>query len=255
LSDQDTQRRLNSEREFHNLRFEQETRLAQGKYYAGIKHGTWAFEREVLRIADNADVLEYGCGSAIQGIEVARRAKSLTGIDISEVAVKKARLEAKEAGLDNTEYIVMDAENMTFKQNSFDLIFGRGIIHHLDLNRAFSSIAEALRPGGTALFWEPLGHNPALTAYRLFTPNARTPDEHPIVRSDIRLAEKYFGDVSLRFCGLTTMATVPFRDSKLGDRFLKVADRIDQTLFRTPARWMAWHARIELRQPRRTGDN
>jgi hypothetical protein len=48
-----------------------------------------------------------------------------------------------------------------------------------DLSLACSEIARVLRPGGPAIFVEPLGHNPLINAYRKRTPALRTVDEHP----------------------------------------------------------------------------
>jgi SAM-dependent methyltransferase len=241
-------RRVEHERAFHNARFTEEVRDAQGKYYASIKHGSARFERRVMQLGHGADVLEYGCGSAIQGLNVARAAKSLTGIDISDVAIADASAAARRKDLVNTTYVVMDAEDMTFPPASFDLVFGRGILHHLDLERCFSSIARVLRPGGRAVFWEPLGHNPVLNRYREMTPEARTPDEHPLLASDFRLAERFFEINDVRFCGLTTILSVPVRDTKLGDALLKVTSALDELLFVSPLRWLAWYALIELRK-------
>ena len=137
---------------------------------------------------------------------------------------------------------------MTFPDASFDLVFGRGIIHHLDLESCFSSISRVLRPGGTAVFWEPLGHNPVLNRYRAMTPTARTPDEHPLLRSDFEIAERYFQLDALRFFGLTTVLTVPVRDTPVGERLLKITSAIDKTLFKSPLRWLAWYVLIEVRK-------
>jgi SAM-dependent methyltransferase len=137
---------------------------------------------------------------------------------------------------------------MTFADNSFDLVFGRGIIHHLDTDRSFAEIARVLRPHGTALFWEPLGHNLLLSLYRGMTPEARTPDEHPLLRADFDLAHRHFGDVALSFFGLTTILSVPFRDTRLGDAILGVASVVDRAMFRIPGmKWQAWYCLMEMR--------
>lgn len=245
----DRQSVIENERRFHNERFTEETREAQGKYYASIKHGSRRFEKRVLEASQGADVLEYGCGSAIQGIRIARAANTLTGIDISDVAVRDAQAIADKEGLTNVKYHVMNAEEMTFADNSFDLIFGRGIIHHLDLDLSFKSIARVLRPGGRALFWEPLGHNPVLNRYRDMTPDARTPDEHPLLKGDFDLAKKYLEVGDLEFFGLSTILSVPFRDTGFGNLLLKTTSVVDQVMFKTPVRWMAWHVLMEMRKP------
>src|SRR3546814_13775380 len=63
----------------------------------------------------------------------------------------------------------------------------------------------------TTLFRSPLGLNPAIELYRRFTPSARTPDEHPLLRRDFRRFDAAFGSTSCRFYGLATLAAVPFR--------------------------------------------
>lgn len=72
------------------------------------------------------------------------------------------------------------------------MIYGIAILHHLDLEQAFKEIYKVLRPGGRAVFLEPLGHNVFVNIFRKLTPNARTPFEHPLKVSDLKLASKYF---------------------------------------------------------------
>jgi SAM-dependent methyltransferase len=240
--------RLARERDYHNQRFADETREAQGKYYAAVKDGAERFDSELHRLARSADILEYGCGNDPKLFSVAATSRSATGIDISDVAVAHAAERAEQAGLANTGFHTMNAEQMTFADNSFDLVFGRGIIHHLDTDRSFAEIARVLRPHGTALFWEPLGHNLLLSLYRVMTPEARTPDEHPLLRADFDLAHRHFGEVALSFFGLTTILSVPFRDTKLGDAILGVASVVDRAMFRIPGmKWQAWHCLMEMR--------
>ncbi|TIX51236.1 class I SAM-dependent methyltransferase [Alteraurantiacibacter aquimixticola] len=244
-----TAARIENEKSFHDARFTEEVRDAQGKYYASIKHGSSHYGNRVAELAKGKDILEYGCGGISQGDTLASLARTLTGIDISTVAVEKANAAAANRGLSNVHYLEMNAEEMTFPDGSFDLVFGRGIIHHLDLKKSFESIRRVLRPGGTALFWEPLGHNPVLNRYRQMTPEARTPDEHPLLKSDFTLAERYFDVERLDFYGLTTLLSVPLRDTGPGDAVLSVTSAIDRVLFRSPMRWLAWYVLIELKKP------
>jgi SAM-dependent methyltransferase len=46
-----------------------------------------------------------------------------------------------------------DAEQLPFADESFDLVFGHAVLHHIpDLPRAFGEFSRVLRPGGTLLF-------------------------------------------------------------------------------------------------------
>src|SRR3546814_2369311 len=126
--------------------------------------------------------LASGGAYGANALRFATTARTATGIDISDVAIEKGRERARQKGFTNVRLEAMNAEAMTFPDDSFDLVFGSGIIHHLDIDRAFGEIARVLRPGGRAVFIEPLGLNPAIGLYRRFTPSARTPDEHPLLR-------------------------------------------------------------------------
>ena len=57
---------------------------------------------------------------------------------------------------------IMDCENLGFKDNSFDLIFGRAILHHLNLEKSSKEISRVLCKNGKAVFIEHLGMNPLI---------------------------------------------------------------------------------------------
>ena len=234
------QDRIAREQQFHNARFAEETRESQGKYYATIQHSFAAYNARVDELAVGADVLEYG------------RAKSIVGIDISDVGIGQARAFAVENAAGNCDFQLMNAEALTLPDDKFDLVFGSGILHHLDLKRAYGEISRVLRPGGTAVMWEPLGHNLLINWYRNRTPEARTPDEHPILKSDLVLATRYFAEVKLRFFGLSTLGMTPLRNSALFAPGYVFTQALDKLLLSLPGlRWQAsWFVLIELSKPR-----
>ena len=238
--------RLAREQAFHDRRFGGEMqRDAQGKYYWAVEHGRTRLNEKIAALAPGADLLEYGCATGAWAVDFASSSRSLTGIDISPVAIEAATAR----GLPNCAFQVMNAEAMSFQDASFDVVYGAGILHHLDLARASADIARVLRPGGRALFWEPLGHNVLINAYRRATPAARTEDEHPLLRRDIKTLRKTFGHISLSLYGLTTLASVPFRNTFLGKPLRRVGAAVDAGLFRLPGiRWQAWYALIDMRR-------
>jgi len=247
----DTSDRLQRERDFHNQPFTDDGRAAQEKYYFACSKGSALFDEQVRNLSRDADVLEYGCAKGDTSFDLAPVCRTLTGIDISDVAISAAGEQAAQLGLTNTRFLAMNAERMTFPDASFDLVFGRDIIHHLDVDRSLSEISRVLRPGGKALFWEPLGHNPIINGYRRTTPDARTADEHPLLRPDFDTVRKHFDGLDLTFYGLTTLATVPIRERFFGKRALDVTAALDRALFAIPGlRWWAWYSLIVLERPR-----
>jgi SAM-dependent methyltransferase len=242
-SDAALQARLESERAFHDNRYKDgESRTAQLKYYWAIDDGAHRFNQKIASLAKGADILEYGCGLHSQAGDLADVCRSFEAIDISDAAVQRLRSEYKAS---NVNFSVMDAMNLTFPENSFDLVYGSGIVHHLDVEACAREVSRVLRPGGTALFWEPLGYNPIINAYRWLTPSARTPDEHPLLLQDFDIFKRSFGSFELELFGLTSIAAVPFRDRPIGPAVKNALTKLDELIFSIPGvRYLAWYSII-----------
>ena len=136
---------------------------------------------------------------------------------------------------------------MSFEDNRFDLVYGRGIIHHLDLERCFAEVARVLKPGAVASFYEPMGHNPLLNAYRRRTPDIRTVDEHPLLMSDLALAHRYFDDVQVEYFGLCSVGSA-LMPSGVRELAYAAGKAIDAVVLTLPfVKRFAWHALLTLR--------
>jgi len=145
----------------------------------------------------------------------------------------------------------MNAEALELPDESFDLVCGQGILHHLDLQRSLTEVSRVLAPGGRALFLEPMGHNPLINLYRARTPEQRSADEHPLLAEDLDLARRHFARVDATFFHLLSLLALPFRSSSGFDDLLRKLDAGDRALFRrVPAvQRFAWMVVLELRQP------
>src|SRR5438093_10597937 len=97
------------------------------------------------------DVLEIGVGSGSHAGLIASHARSFTGIDLTDYAVRSTSERMRLAGL-NARILGMDAERMTFAPGSFDFIWSWGVIHHsADTRQVLSEMRRVLRPGGQAV--------------------------------------------------------------------------------------------------------
>lgn len=239
------------EREFHNHRFSDDTEREQrtARFYSAIDYGFSLYRHRVMQEARNRTVLEYGCGNASLGFELAPIAKEVIGIDISDVAIADARRIAAHKQLGNTRFVVDNAESMRLPDRSIDVLMGSGIVHHLDIPRAMREVRRVLRDGGIAIFAEPLGHNPVVNWYRARTPELRTPDEHPLLVRDLREMARgfrsskvtYFGFVA-PVLGLLSPTTDPNRP------LTKLVWALDRAICGIPfVRRYAWFCVIELR--------
>ena len=90
------------------------------------------------------------------------------------------------------------AEMLPFADGSFDAVLGKQILHHLDMTIAIPEIARVLRPGGRAVFLEPLIHNPILEGYRRLTPHLRSPTERALSMRDVAWMGSHFRGYSHR---------------------------------------------------------
>ena len=172
-------------------------------------------------------------------------------MDISGVVIDRARAAAAEAG-SSALFEVAEAEALPFANSSFDLAFGSSVLHHLELRPAVAEM-RVLRPEGSGVFYEPLGHNPLINWYRNRTPEMRTPDEHPLVRPDFDLFRHYFESVEVRFFHLAALASVPLAGKPGFRPVLSALDRIDDLLFKfvPAARFQAWVSLVVLNRPKK----
>ena len=116
----------------------------------------FALEPYIIPFADfpsgaGRDVLEIGVGMGADHVEWARaHPRSLSGIDITPRAIAHTQARLQLLGLDSL-LEVADAESLPFPDNSFDIVYSWGVLHHSPHTAmAISEVHRVLRPGGTA---------------------------------------------------------------------------------------------------------
>ena len=160
-----------------------------------------------LESVADLQILDLGCGHGEVSHKLLKRGAKIWGIDISSNYIEKARQSAALKGFSasNYDFQVMDAHNLDFDHNTFDVVVGSGILHHLELEKSLIEIHRVLKPDGQTLFIEPLMDNPLLKLFRSLTPQARTIDEKPLSKNDLKKIELSANwESDLQFCGLTS---------------------------------------------------
>jgi 2-polyprenyl-3-methyl-5-hydroxy-6-metoxy-1,4-benzoquinol methylase len=186
-------------------------------------------------------ILDIGCGHGKLSLSLlGKGAAYVAGIDISEPYVSEAAAAAHTLGYspDRFDFSVMDAHRLVFSEGQFDLVVGNGILHHLDLPVCLREIERVLKPGGFALFVEPLAGNPLLKLFRVLTPRARTVDESPLRAEDLDsfaqnwdVESRYYGILSAPVAAVTSIVLRPFPNNPL----LAAADWVERRLSRFKA--------------------
>jgi len=221
------------EKEFFNKIFSKEKfKKKISKYHSSDQKSVDFYRQYLLLNCVGKRVLDYGCGLGTATLFLAKNGAQVIGIDISQEAIKQARRRAMEENLaDKTNFFVMDAEAMEFEDNSFDIVCGTAILHHLNLNKALPELARVLKPNGTGIFREPLGYNPIINLYRKLTPYLHTPDEHPLVMRDLKLIEFYFKNVKIDYFHLFSPFAIFFKNTEWFDKLRKLLDNLDMITF------------------------
>ncbi len=96
-------------------------------------------------------VLEVGVGMGMDLKQYAQNRAICTGIDLTEGAIEKTRKLFDYHKL-KAELKVMDAENLNFEDNKFDMVYSAGVLHHTpDTQKAIDEIYRVLKPDGKAI--------------------------------------------------------------------------------------------------------
>ena len=240
--------RLDREKEFHNEAFSSGKREKTKKYYRTTLESKQFYRDIVSEGVKGKKILEYGCGPGSQAFTLAERGAEVDAIDISDVAIEQASEQAEKLGV-KINFTVMDAENLDFENDTFDLVCGSGILHHLELESCYRELTRVLKPGGKGVFFEPMGYHPIVNLYRKLTPSMRTDDEHPLLMEDIRLAETYFDSVETHYFHLSSFAASFLPGDVLKRGASAVLNRVDHAVFKMAPflKKYAWIVVLELK--------
>ena len=180
----------------------------------------------VRQQAASRRVLSYGCvrGDMLMPAVLSAQPRRFLVVDVSITEIEAVKAEFGNAA----EYSVMDGHSLAVPEESFDLVVGRAIIHHLDYATAIREIHRVLAPGGLAAFVEPLRGNPLLALARLLTPRARTQRRDPLVggaasirRRGVRQPRHLFFNLLSVPAGMMSSVVFPNPDNAL----MRAADR------------------------------
>jgi SAM-dependent methyltransferase len=126
------------------------------RFYELVEAHRYAKEWHIPAAADFAgarglEVLEIGCGLGTDGAQFAKAGAAYTGVDLTEAAVELGRKRFALFDLPG-KFQTADAENLEFADESFDVVYSHGVLHHTpDTARAIREIHRVLRPGGRAI--------------------------------------------------------------------------------------------------------
>ena len=248
--------RKREEAEFHNAdradhRDESRESSPNRKFYESYSIVEDYVDSWVRAHAAGGAFLDYACGNGhLARMAAAAGARVVVGIDISDVSVRNAAERAEQAGFGSVSHFLQrDCENTELPADRFDAILCSGMLHHLDLTRAFPELHRILAPGGRILGVEALSHNPFIQAYRHRTPELRTEfeAEHILGLEDLELASRWFEVQNVRFWLMAAPAAALLPAGPLRRTGIKLGHMLDKVLTRIPGlRLWSWVFTFEL---------
>ncbi|HKY08226.1 MAG TPA: metalloregulator ArsR/SmtB family transcription factor [Candidatus Binatia bacterium] len=126
------------------------------KSYFDDRVGSLAIEKLLPRDLVLADV---GCGTGSLTFELARFARRVIGIDLSPEMLRRARVAARERGVENVEFRQADALKLHLDPASVDAAFCVMVLHFLpDPKRAIAELCRIVRPGGSVVLLDLVEH-------------------------------------------------------------------------------------------------
>ncbi|MEU4562702.1 class I SAM-dependent methyltransferase [Actinoplanes sp. NPDC023936] len=129
--------------------YDQLSERYRGDHDAPAEYAPWLSDLR-RRLPDRADVLDLGCGCGIPVAKtLADHGHSVTGVDVSEVQIERARRLVPGAT-----FLRADATALTFPEGTFDAVICLYALIHMPLDaqpRLLDRIAGWLRPGGLFL--------------------------------------------------------------------------------------------------------
>jgi len=122
---------------------------------AGLEHRPWNpywFVLETakqLYSAGERTLLDAGCGEGIYATLFAAIGFKVAGFDISPKSVEISRRLATANGFSgSTRFSVQAAEHLNYPDDSFDVVVGVDILHHVEVVPSVAELLRVLRPGG-----------------------------------------------------------------------------------------------------------
>jgi SAM-dependent methyltransferase len=168
-------------------------------------------------------VLDYGCSDGLNAVALARRGARICALDISEALLRIARRRLLANGIAGVSLVAGSAHALPLATASVDVVFGGAVLHHLELDRAAAELRRVLRPGGRAIFMEPVRNSRAMWALRRLVPTRAadvSPYERPLTDAELAAFGRGFTPGRSRGFRLPTtglLEAVPPLQQRFGD--------------------------------------
>ena len=123
----------------------------------GVKREIRRLQREWLGDVSDKNVLELGCSDGtVVTLELAKNAKSFTGVDLSDPAIEELQRKLASEGCERARAISADFMTLEFEEQ-IDVVYTNSVIHHFqDREALFQVLCERMSDDGAIVCLEPM---------------------------------------------------------------------------------------------------
>lgn len=222
-------------------------------------YGPWMLDVMEFGQHRGEDLLEIGAGIGTDLSQFARNGANVTDLDLSAGHMAHAKENFALRGL-TARFVHHDAERLPFDDNSFDVVYSNGVLHHTPhTRRVVAEIKRVLRPGGKAIimmyaedslhYWLKLVWRMGLDEKRLLSQSM-----HDLMSEHVEITENDAKPL-VKVYGRRRLAELfgAFEDISIVKRQLmaeEVPDWLKWMPLATAERLMGWNLIIKARKPR-----
>jgi len=147
---------MNKKKQWYELLFENYAQKYDNEVYTQGTNGECDFIEKEINHDQSLKILDIGCGTGRHAIELSKRGYRVTGIDLSENQLDRARQKAEQSNL-KIEFQKQDARKLPFR-NEFDLAImlcegGFSLMETDEMNfEILKSATNSLKPHGKIIF-------------------------------------------------------------------------------------------------------
>jgi SAM-dependent methyltransferase len=208
---------------------------------------------DFLQLSPGELILDLGCGEGKETLQLAQQGLFVLSVDLSHEQLCRSRQLIQESAPDTKVFFIQaNAEELPFASESLNLVYGKAILHHLDVDLSAQEIKRILTRKGRASFAEPMAHHPLFWIGRRLSPRLRTQDEHPLTFKELRRFSTGFSHSEIEEYFLLSPMSYLFRMMPGGESIFRclhsILQRIDVRLFHMISllKQMAWYGLIKI---------
>lgn len=174
------------------------------------------YAASLLGCLEDKKILDYGAGDGWNAVCLAKAKARVWAIDISEKGIELTKKKAVANGV--SKFVTAEVRNCyrtDFPSNMFDIIYGGGVLHHLDIEAVGKELSRILQPDGVAVFLEPIRETRIMDIIKkvvLFVARRKalevTEDEAPLTSKRISLLKPYFKIINYKYFNVLSSANV-----------------------------------------------